>query len=106
MLQVLQVDLNSNTMSVPSIMSTGFGYGVISVLEVYYVLLDNTVFTPPGKPNQGHGRVRIAAAEVIMEANMLHMVQCEDFILYWAMERKVKALLVAAVPHIFQRTVQ
>ena len=44
---------------------------------------------------------RGATAEELTETNRQHRLLREDFNLYWTLERTLKTLLVAAVPHLF-----
>ena len=66
-----------------------------------YLAVDQTDFPAPTNPGLSPEHSRTASAEAIAEANRQHRLLREDFTLYWALERALKTLLVAAVPHLF-----
>ena len=100
-LQVLQTELNSNAMSVPSTTSTGYGHLVLTVPPEEYAVVDPTDFPPPANPGLVPTYARNASAEAIAETNSQHKLEREDFSLYWQVERELRASLVIALPHLF-----
>ena len=93
-LQVLQTELNSNAMSVPSTTSTGFGHLVLTAQPQDYVTFDTTDFPAPLNPGLNPVHSRGATAEELTESNRQHRLLCEDFNLYWTLEWALKTLLV------------
>ena len=95
------MEMNPNSMSVPSTTSTGFGYLVLTAPLPDYLALDPTAFPAPTTPGLNLDYARAATSETMTGTNCQHRLLREDFNLYWALEWALKTLLVAAVPHLF-----
>ena len=100
-LTILQTELNSNAMSVPSAISTK-GHLVLTQSAFDYRTSDPGVnFAPPPNPGLNPTHQRGASAEEIRERNRQHPLLRQDHANYQTCERCLKTLLLDAVPAIF-----
>ena len=88
-------------MSVPSTTSTGYGHLVLTAPPPEYAIRDATLFPAPTNPGLNPVHQRNVSAEELAETNRQHRLLREYFSLYYTLERALKTLLVAAVPHLF-----
>ena len=100
-LQILQTELNSNAMSVPSTTSAGYGHLILTAPPLEYIILDPNPFLCPANPGLNPSHARNASEEEISETNRQHRLLIEEFKLYYSLERALRTLLIEAVPHLY-----
>ena len=104
-LTILQSELNSDAMSIPSTLTT-FGHLVLTVTTPVYITHCMNLFPPPLNLGLTPVHARNAPPETIAETNRQHRILREDYALYHKTDNDLKGILLQAVPPIFVQAIK
>jgi hypothetical protein len=101
-LKLFQAELNANTISIPSHRGGG-AHGHLDLIQspANYLILTGVIFTPPGKPGPAPTQLDNATSNQITATNHQFQADQAEYALYLAVERTLKAQLIAAINPLF-----
>jgi hypothetical protein len=101
-LKLLQAELNSNAISIPSNRGGG-AHGHLALIQdpTTYLALTGAAFNSPAHPGLSPTLVANATGNQITEANRQYQADQGEYALFLAVERTLKAQLIAAIDSLY-----
>ena len=93
----MQTELNANTISLPSDITT-FGHIVLTIHPTNYTIKLPTVFPPPINPGLGPTISHRATAPAIAQARFTYKIEKNKYNSYHATDRVLKTQILKATP--------
>ena len=105
-LTTIQTEINSNAISIASVISPTYGHLVLTVIPSTYASYGANAFTSPVNPGLNPTYEATATSDTIRETNHRHIICRVHYETYHIADKVLRKILLDAVPEIYLEAIK